>query len=161
MNGKFFGALLILLGGFLSCLYQHRAVRTEICLLRELTAALESMETAIRWQKKPLPRTIMQQCDRPLCGEIFRDVLENMESGTTLQLSWEQSFKRNTASDIAEIMGQVELQGDEQQITGNLRAAAHGLMQLLQEKKAQRQQREKLYMAVVLSGAGLAIIVLI
>ncbi len=161
MSGKLPGALLILLGGFLACLYQRRAVRTEISLLRELTAALENMETAIRWQKMPLPRTIMQQCDRTLCGKVFENVLDKLESGNTLQSSWEQAFSKNASPDFAEILCQVDLQGDEQQITGSLRSAAQSLVRLRQEKEAQRQQREKLYMAVVLSGAGLAIIVLI
>ncbi len=106
MSGKLLGALLILLGGFLACFYQRRAVQMEISLLRELTAALESMETAIRWQKKPLPRTIMQQCDRPLCGEIFENVLKSMESGNALQTSWEQGFSEKTSPDIAEILCQ-------------------------------------------------------
>lgn len=161
MSGKFFGALLILLGGLLACLYQRRAVRTELCLLRELAAALESMETVIRWQKKPLPQTILQQCRRPLCGKTFENVLGNMKGGSTLQTSWEKAFLENTAPDVAEVLCQVELQGDEQQITGNLCAAAHSLERLRQEKETRRQQREKLYMAVVLSSAGLAIIVLI
>ena len=161
MSGKLFGALLILSGGFLACLYQRRAVRTEICLLQELTAALGSMETAIRWQKKPLPRTIMQQSDRPLCGRIFANILGNLESGITLQQAWENAFCRDISADIAEILCRIELQGDEEQITGNLRAAAQSLVHLRQEKEAQRQEKEKLYMAMVLSGAGLAIIVLI
>lgn len=161
MNGKLFGALLILSGGFWACFYQCRSVRTEICLLQELTAALESMETAIRWQKIPLPRTIMQQSDRPLCGETFANILKDMESGFTLQKSWIKEFRRNISADIAEILCRIELQGDEEQITGNLRAAIQGLVHLRQEKEARRREREKLYMAVVLSGAGLAIIVLI
>ncbi len=161
MSGKLPGALLILLGGCLVCLNQRRAVRMEIGLLRELTAALESIETLIRWQKETLPRAILRQCQRPLCGGMFKAVLENVESGNALHDSWKEVFSWSSTTDVAEILCHIELQGDEEQITGNLRAAEQGLERLRQEKMARRRQSEKLCTALVLSGAGLAIIVLI
>lgn len=161
MSGKIPGAILILSGAFLLYIGQHRSLQKEIRLLEELHAALENMETEIRWKKTPLPQAMEQQTTRPLCGLYFLKVLKRLKGGTPLQSAWQSESEDFMPSYIQEILRRIEWNGDERQLTGNLHAAQDALLRIRCEKKADRLQREKVSLALALSGAGLMILILI
>ena len=158
MIGKITGALLLVVGGGYLCVERNAQGRKEIRLIYELASALESMEGMIRWEKAALPAAIKRQCSRELCGELFQKTLLLMEDETTLQRAWEISFsKLKTAGDI---LRRMEFSGDELHLTGQLQLAAQQLRQRAEQRNADRNEREKLRMAVCASVVGLATILL-
>ena len=161
MSGKMPGALLILSGAFLLYLCRRRNLRKEVQLLMELQAALEDIETEIRWKKTPLPQAMERQTARPLCGMCFSSTLKMMKGGMPLQESWKRGLQASVPSYIQETLCRIEWSGDEQQLTGNLRSAQNALSRFCREKEAERLQREKISLALAFSGAGLMILILI
>lgn len=161
MSGKIPGAVLILAGAFLLYFYRCRSLRKEVQILKELQAALEDMETMVRWKKIPLPQAMKRQTQRPLCGICFSSALKMMKGGVPLQDAWERGLRESVSPYIREILCRIEWNGDEQQIIGNLRAAQKALIRLSREKEAERLQREKISLALMFSGAGLMILILI
>ena len=127
--------------------------------LRELCAALEGIEAAIRWKKLPLPRAIGLQEERTLCGKSFAAVKRNVESETPLQAAWEKQIQEDFPPDIAEILCRVEWGGDETQLLGNLRYAAEQLQTMAGEKAQQQAATERL--SIVLSASAVALVVII
>ncbi len=158
---KLLGCVLLAVGGGMLCVQRIAAQRQEIRLLRDIAAALESIEAAIRWQKLSIPRAIEQQKERKLCGEAFNSILCEMEIGTALHTAWQRTFRERVTEEMAEILCNMEWNGDETQITGNLNYAVQRLQVLASEKHARQPQREKLYIALSASGVGLLAIMLI
>lgn len=159
--GKLLGCALLCAGGAMLCVQRITAARQELRLLRELAAALESIEMLIRWQKLPLPRAIALQKDRPLCGEAFGCICVSLQSGNTLHNAWNKAFSNLCAADITETVCHIEWSGDEEQLTGNLRYAAQQLRALAQEKTEGKAQREKLWVALSAAAVGVVVIILL
>ncbi len=160
MSGKLLGAVLILVGSVVTCLRLSREVQQEMHLLQELACALEGMESAIRWQKLPLPRALRQQAERPLCGDFFNAVLQGMKGEITLQKVWTKAAKNIHSQEAAKIIGGIEWTGDETQIIGSLHTAIEALRRALQQRQQEQRQRTKLRTALTFSAAALLIIVL-
>ena len=137
------------------------ARRMKMQRLRELCAALESIEAAIRWQKLPLPRAIGLQEERVLCGKTFAAVKRKVESGTPLQTAWQKQMQEDFPTDIAEILCRVEWGGDETQLLGNLRYAVEQLQTMAGEKAQQQAAAERLSIALSVSAVALAVIILL
>ena len=55
MSLKFVGVLMILAAGALLFLQIRRLNRAEVLFMRDMAAALEQMETAIRFRRLPMP----------------------------------------------------------------------------------------------------------
>lgn len=160
MSGKILGAILILVGSVATCLRLSREMRQEMHLLQELACALEGIESAIRWQKLPLPRALRQQAERPLCGDFFNAVLQGLKGEIPLQQVWTKTAEKIHSKEAADILGGVEWTGDETQIIGSLHAAVEALRRALQQRQHEQRQREKLRTALTFSAAALLIIVL-
>ena len=128
-------------------------------LLRELAAALDAMAAAIRWQRRPLPDILAALERYPLAGPYFHRITERMWEGQTLPQAWHSVFSRLSLG--AEWMTALELTGDEEKLTNGLLYTAGQLKQLCRQRGEEQRQTAKLWLAGVLSAAGLLIILLI
>ena len=136
--GKLLGAALVLAAALWFVLARLRARRRQTALLRELAAALERY---------------------PLAGPYFHRITERMWEGQTLPQAWHSVFSRLSLG--AEWMTALELTGDEEKLTNGLLYTAGQLKQLCRQRGEEQRQTAKLWLAGVLSAAGLLIILLI
>ena len=158
---KLMGAALVVLGSIrigVSCVRKRREMLSRV---QKLAAALLDMEASVRWKRQVLPKVIAAQTRRTLCGTYFADVLERFQAGETLQNAWEAAFSFLQPPAAAEYLRQVELSGDEQHLIGNLHLAAENLQRLYQEMQGKQKQEEKLYLSLLFSATGMAIILLL
>ena len=159
MRGKLLGAVLIAgaaLRLFAACTRQRRR---EVQLLGELAAALETMASAIRWQKRTLPDILSRLTAYPLAGRFFKNIQDLMACEIPLQEAWKQAFQELDAG--GEVLLSLELSGDEEKLTGSLLHGAAQLRNLCRQREETRRQDTKLYLAGLLSAAGGLIILLI
>ena len=159
MSGKLLGAALILLGGALVCMNRSREQRREAALLGALAGVLERMETAVRWRKVSLPRLMEEMAGVGECSAFFSSVLRELKRGTTLQNAWAVGTEELPAS-AGKILRQVVWQGDEEHLTGQLRAAGENLRREREEQLERQRQGRALHRALVLGGAAMAVILL-
>ena len=148
--GKLLGAALVLAAALWFVLARLRARRRQTALLREL---------AIRWQRRPLPDILAALERYPLAGPYFHRITERMWEGQTLPQAWHSVFSRLSLG--AEWMTALELTGDEEKLTNGLLYTAGQLKQLCRQRGEEQRQTAKLWLAGVLSAAGLLIILLI
>ena len=127
--------------------------------LEELAAALDAMAAAIRWQRRPLPDILAALERYPLAGPYFHRITERMWEGQTLPQAWHSVFSRLSLG--AEWMTALELTGDEEKLTNGLLYTAGQLKQFCRQRGEEQRQTAKLWLAGVLSAAGLLIILLI
>lgn len=159
MRGKLLGAVLIAgaaLRLFAACTRQRRR---EVQLLGELAAALETMASAIRWQKRTLPDILSRLTAYPLAGRFFKNIQDLMACEIPLQEAWKQAFQELDAG--GEVLLSLELSGDEEKLTGSLLHGAAQLRNLCRQREETRRQDTKLYLAGLLSAVGGLIILLI
>lgn len=159
MIGKLVGAMCITAAALRLLWGQMSLRRQQLQLLQELAAALETMAAQIRWQRRPLPRILETLCTYPCAGIYFFKVQKELKCGLPLQNSW-----RNAFSDVplaGDLLCTLELSGDEEKLTGALSYAAGQLRERWEQCCSQRRQVAKLWLAGVLSGAGVLIILLI
>ena len=127
---KLLGAALILCGAALQCHALLGARRQERAALRELSAALESLERGIRASLTPLPRLLGQRGAGKYADAFFADVLAQLENGTPLPDGWREAAARTPLgereqallSGLADTFG-----GEEDAVLRALRAAAQAL----------------------------------
>ena len=151
----------LILAAALYVVYSCRRTRRERqALLWSLVGALGYMETAIRWQKMPLPRIFRTLAQRPGCGKHFEKLADMLQSNMPLQMSWEKAFD-DLPCGAAEIVRRVELEGDGERLAGVLRGAQEELAELCRRTEASDRQRGRISAAAVLSAAGLVIILLL
>lgn len=160
MNTGLLGALLVLAGTSLGCLRWIGGRRRELRALRQLAAALERMEGAVRWENLSMDRLLAREAEED-AGALFGAVKEHMEQGRSLQEAWQTVFAAVRPPEAARILCLVQLWGDTQQITGSLHLAAGQLCRLAGEKAAQQGQKERLCVALGASLGCLLVIVLI
>ena len=158
---KTVGILLVLAGSTWIAAEDMRSRRKVLALLQELANALDEMETYVRWKRETLPNIIAQQVERPLSGSYFASVLDGLKDGLPMESAWKQAFTQLQPREAGECLCRVELCGDEQHLMGNLHLASETLRQLRQEWKEKQREEEKLHLAMVFSGAGILIILLI
>ena len=159
MTVKLLGAALIAgaaLRLFAACTRQRRR---EVQLLGELAAALETMASAIRWQKRTLPDILSRLTAYPLAGRFFKNIQDLMAYEIPLQEAWKQAFQELDAG--GEVLLSLELSGDEEKLTGSLLYGAAQLRNLCRQREETRRQDTKLYLAGLLSAVGGLIILLI
>ena len=128
-------------------------------MLFRSAAALDAMAAAIRWQRRPLPDILAALERYPLAGPYFHRITERMWEGQTLPQAWHSVFSRLSLG--AEWMTALELTGDEEKLTNGLLYTAGQLKQLCRQRGEEQRQTAKLWLAGVLSAAGLLIILLI
>ena len=161
MSLKFVGVLIILAAGALLFLQIRRQNRAEVLFMRDMAAALEQMETAIRFRRLPMPDMLKEQEKRQYCGQAFAYVIQYMKSGKTLQDSWELSMKSILCERARDVLSALELSGDTQRLEENLRSASHALRDILRRTEAGRQEQQKMTLALTASGCGLLVILLL
>ena len=161
MSSKVIGALLILSagGGLLAQLW--RQDRAEILFLQDMASALEHMEAAIRFRRLPMPELLREQMERPYCGNVFSLILRHMERGEPLQTSWALSARSIPWAQAANALCALELSGDGQRLGENLRACADSLRAVLRCRQTDKQQRQKMTLALTASCCGLLVILLL
>lgn len=157
--GKLLGAALIAAAALWAFTARQRRERRRTQLLRELAAALDAMAAAIRWQKKPLPDILSAMQRYPLAGAYFRRVERLLGGGAALQEAWYRVFAALPAE--AEPVSALELTGDEEKLTAALLYAAQQLKDTCRRRGEQQKQSTKLWLAGLLSAAGLLIILLL
>ena len=157
--GKLLGAALIATAALWAFTAHQRRERRRTQLLRELAAALDAMAAAIRWQRKPLPDILTAMQRYPLAGAYFLRVEKLLRSGTPLQEAWCRVFSALPAE--AEPVAVLELAGDEEKLTAALLYAARQMKDTCRRRGEQQKQSTRLWLAGVLSAAGLLIILLL
>lgn len=157
--GKLLGAALIAAAALWAFTAHQRRERRRTQLLRELSAALDTMAAAIRWQKKPLPDILSAMQRYPLAGVYFRRVEKLLGGGMPLQEAWYRVFSGLPVE--AEPVSTLELTGDEEKLTAALLYAARQLKDACRRRREQQRQSTKLWLAGALSAAGLLIILLL
>lgn len=161
MSSKVIGAMLILGAGGGLLVQLWRQSRAEILFLQDMASALEQMEAAIRFRRLPMPELLREQAERPYCGSMFSFILHHMERGGPLQDSWILSARSIPWTQAADTLCALELSGDGQRIGENLRACADSLHALLRCRQADKQQRQKMALAITASCCGLLVILLL
>ena len=156
---KLAGTALILLGSLGGFLGYSIAQRQELNLLRDIIAALGTLESSIRWKKLPLPDGIRELAARQISGNYFAEIDHLVTGGSTLQKAWNKVF-REIDPESADILCRMEWQGDTEQIEGCLRHCAEQLKAQQTERQSSLHQRERLCGAATLSAAGILIILL-
>ena len=149
---------MILAAGALLFLQIRRLNRAEVLFMRDMAAALEQMETAIRFRRLPMPDMLKEQEKRQYCGQAFAYVIQYMKS---LQDSWELSMKSILCERARDVLSALELSGDTQRLGENLRSASHALRDILRRTEAGRQEQQKMTLALTASGCGLLVILLL
>lgn len=161
MITKVIGALLILGAGGGLLVQLWRQGRAEILFLQDMASGLEQMESAIRFRRLPMPELLREQTERPYCGSMFSVILQHMERGEPLQSSWVLSARSIPWPQAADALCALELSGDGRRIGENLRACADSLRAVLRCRQADKQQRQKMTLALTASCCGLLVILLL
>lgn len=157
---KMIGVICIIAGSVYLITELVRGKRQEILLIQSFMQALHAMESAIRWKGQAVPACLQELKTRKICGRFFQEILYLMESKFTLQESWYKAFS-SLPQDIRHILYQVEWDGDETRLLGNLQYAAEELNELCRQRQTQWRCEEKLLIAAIGSTAGMLIIILL
>lgn len=157
---KIIGVICIIAGSVYLITGQVRAKKQELLLIQSFMQALHAMESAIRWKGQAVPACLQELKTRKICGSFFQEILHFVESNITLQESWYRTFA-SLPQDIRHIMYQVEWDGDEARLLGNLQYAAEELNELYRQRQTQWRCEEKLLIAAIGSVAGMLIIILL
>ena len=118
------------------------------------------METAIRWQRMPLPQVFQTLARRECCGPYFEKMANMLQSNIPLQTAWEKAF-RNIPCGGGDILCRIALEGDGERLEGALRSAREELTVLCRRREETDRQRGRVRAAAVLSAACLLIILLL
>ena len=157
---KVIGACTVLLGGVYLWLQFVSIQRRELALVRDLIAAVESLESAVRWKNLPVPAGLRELATREISGKYFAAASDMLKSNFTLQDAWNSVFSV-LGGEISTVMCRMEWSGDAQKIEGALHCTAEELTKVLEMRRQALRQKERLYAAMALSGAGVLIIILI
>lgn len=161
MTCKLMGALLIFAAGGSLLAQLSRQRSREMRFLSDMAAALEQMESAVRFRRLPMPELLREQASRTYCGKNFFQVIQYMESGNTLQASWVESVRTIPWPQAKTALLSLELTGDVRRICENLRACARSLRELLHRQRAEQREKQKTTLALTASACGLLVILLL
>lgn len=161
MTCKLMGALLIFAAGGSLLAQLSRQRSREMRFLSDMAAAMEQMESAIRFRRLPMPELLREQASRTYCGKCFLLIIQYMESGNTLQTSWIESVRTIPWPQAKTVLLSLELTGDARRICENLRACACSLRELLRRQREEQQEKQKTTLALTASACGLLVILLL
>lgn len=161
MIPKLIGVLLLGFAGASVFRKQIKKQKQEIHLIEDMAAAIEEMESAIRFRKLPMPALLEKEMGRPYCGKVFSNILQYLQIGIPLQTSWENSMEEIHQEDLRQAISALELSGDEQRVTANLQMCAKNLRTILHRRLLQKGQQQKMTLALTVSGFGLLVILLL
>lgn len=157
---KLLGALCILSGSIWAVMTQLRKRRQDSELLQSLIGAIHAMEVSIRWKGQTVPACMKALSSRKICGKYFANILQSLESDIALQSSWKQVFC-SIPKEESDILLQMDWDGDETHVIGNLQYISQALTALYEQRQARKHGEIKLLIASVGSAAGLLIILLL
>ena len=84
-----------------------------------------------------------------------------MASGYTLQFAFSKAIRGIPWLQAAQALSALELSGDVQRISANLRSSAAAMRELLRQRQADSHEKQKLSLALTASGCGLLVILLL
>lgn len=155
------GSCLILLAAALYLIEEKKISQKQERTVQDLLAAVESIETAIRWEKQTLPDSIAAQSRRRYAGAYFRDISNMLQSNITLQNAWKNVFSVIEPAEISQILCAVSLSGDSTFLIDNLSFAVTRIREFQAQKRAEQATQRKLKVTAALSGAGIIIVLLL
>ena len=155
------GAVVVLLAAVIYLGKERSRTQKENAMAADILAALESLETSIRWEKCPLPTGIQKQENRKYAGIYFREIHRNLESNTTLQAAWENVFSRMKPPQLAEILCGISLSGDSTYLEDSFSCAAREIRDFQSREREKQTAGRKVKTAAALSAAAVIIIVLL
>ena len=158
---RMIGSCLILLAAVLYLLEEKKDRQRQERTVQDLLAAVESIETAIRWEKQTLPDSIAEQEKRKYAGIYFRKISKLLQSNIALQYAWEKSFIQMKPVEISQILCDISLSGDSTFLIDNLSFAATKIREFQAQKRAEQATKQKLKVTAALSGAGAIIVLLL
>ena len=157
---RLLGSCLILLASAMYLIEEKTARQRQERTVQDLLAAVESMETEIRWKKQPLPDSIVLQKSRKYVGAYFREIAELLQSDIALQSAWENIFMKIEPAEISQILCDISFSGDSVFLIDHLSFAAAQIREYQVQKHNEQAAKQKLKITAALSGA-FAIIVLL
>lgn len=153
------GAILFAAAYVLAAERRRQAARQG--LVWALRQALEDMETAIRWEKKPLPALLSTLKDRPFCGVYFSEIENGLQGGIPLHAAWNNVFAALSDRETADILCRVTLGGDSERLQAALKRGGEELERLHRQRQELDRQQRRVRGAAVVSAACLVIILLL
>ena len=160
MTARVIGGGMILLAAVYGLWSAGKCRRQQRALLWALAEALGYMETAIRWQRMPLPQVLQTLARRENCGPYFERVAGMLRSNIPLQDAWEKAFQ-DLPCGGGDILCRIALEGDGERLEGALRSAREELTALCRRREEAERQQGRVRAAAVLSAACLVIILLL
>ena len=130
-------------------------------LVQDFLDAIESMETAVRWENAPLPDIIKAQEKRKYAGSYFETIDSGLKGGITLQTLWDKEFSKLDCRELSRILCAVSLCGDSEFLQTRLAYAAMELREFQKRDRAEQKSKRKLKVTAALSVAGMMIILLL
>lgn len=140
---------------------EHRRQAARQALVWALRQALEDMETAIRWEKKPLPALLSSLKDRPFCDVYFSEIENGLQGGIPLHTAWNNAFARLQDREMADILCRVTLGGDSERLQAALKRGGEELERLYRWRQELDRQQRRVRGAAVVSVSCLVIILLL
>ena len=157
---KMIGAVLIIAGGTSIAMQKIESRRRSLQTLQALINALRTIECAIRWKGQTLPECFCIMKKDEYCGKYFGDIHDLLESNQTLQTAWHKAFT-NIEKDVRDIILQMDWDGDERHISGNLQYISEGLIRLYSDRRTRKRNEDKLLLAAIGSCTVLLVIILL
>ncbi len=158
---KLMGTVFLALGCSLLCFGHIGAERRKTNMLQEMARAVAFMAGEIRCSLTPLPKLI-RLC-REKCGRegaaFFEAVEKELQRGVPLQEAWEKAaitweLPEGAGKEAAAALG-AAFTHDEEAVLRNLSEAERQLKKQLEERRSARREKEKLWVTVCFSAAGL------
>ena len=130
-------------------------------LVQDFLDAIESMETAVRWENATLPDVIQTQEKRKYAGSYFEKIGNSMKGGIPLQTLWNKEFSKLDCRELSRILCAISLCGDSEFLQNRLAYAAMELREFQKRDRTEQKTKRKLKVAAALSSAGMMIILLL
>ena len=161
MSTTGFGAALVLLAAAAVLRRDRMRQREAQALVWAFAAALGEAESAIRWQRTPVPALLETLAARERCGAWFRQVLDELQGDMPLQTVWDSVFSVMPDAALAEVLRRVSWSGDARQLEGTLARAKEEAEGLYRRRCEEDRRSRRVRTSAVLCGAALTIILLL
>jgi hypothetical protein len=158
---KTLGLLLIFGGGLFCWLTDTRRKRAEIRCVDGWIAALERIESEIRWKNEALPDILRGFDGGDSVARSMKAMLAQTGEDCPLQAAWARVTAPLQPQRLGEILAATSLGGDTESLTGNLLYSRNQLKEYAKALREKEKEYDRLHLAVTLSGAGMLVILLL
>ena len=155
------GAALVLSAAILALRRYYARQRRCRDLLWSFAAAMGEMESAIRWQRTPVPALLETLQTREHCGPWFRQIRDKMQGDIPLQCAWDNVFQQLPDAELRDVLRRVTWTGDARRLEGTFARARAEAEQLYEKRCAVDRCSRRVTTTATLCGAGLTIILLL